>query len=997
MSRLNTTLLGLPVVGGGLLGIGGGLASFTGILGLALIIVSICVLLFLFIYKKCQLSLWDKLAKDVVNISRQGNETSRVVWTRFKEALDAYKDKKHSPDDLPWFMIIGEPGSGKSEIFRQIELQDLDGYHDQHRKDEQGGTRGLQFWVKKEGLILDTAGALVTEDEDFHGLNTLLSAIKKYRKRRPINGVMIVIPADSLLYDTEEEVKEKAAKLKNALDKIKYKLNIRFPLHINITKCDLVYGFENLFDSKKLTLDRDQTFGWINDNEDRDLRVQTDDIIASLKETFSGIRDLSLHYGSSLIISGGGNRMSEMKDVYPLSSNMASLLPNLSLYLEKFQYSEHEKMPLFLRGVYFNCSVISKSAIDKQLELLCDKDRSSKALREEWISINRNRKKEKKNIFLQNAIKKKFIGEQNLVTHARQATGSIKFNQAIIIVSVALAVTVLSVISFISYRGLKYAIKPQLEAWSTLAGAAESGDYSQLAILEKQGAKVVYTGSQYIEQDNSEIKMKRVDFYDRLQDFCNRSISVSPIFRIFTGKSMPDKRLEAFGIAVDNGVISPMQNYYSEIAYIKPIIDNGKSILDDLQSIEDLTDFNNNKISNLIALFDYIRRLSSENNKSVNAEMARQAMSAYDENVRMADIEEVSKLSAILALNDEFIKKLEAITTDDKEIVKNYLESYLKKKILVVSDSIDEVVGILNNANTLEMSIQQFKQNTRRLRTAIESKGLFASTPELKSFRHSYSKLAADLRSNKSRAGMDLNSHKLSLLHNIDRLGLEKDLALSSQILNYVFNSRDGSLESEFREGYGKVSELINRSGDAVNLMNRMAIKSSELDSVKQKFEKLHDILIESLAATSSYKDSVYSVSGKWRDLKVTSLSQTPQIGTTTLILDVDDKIIGEAFRDIKHIINYFNIARYINGTIYLYYQDYSGDKWAGYKSLEVKDRGRKVETLMSILNDIKIFRRMRFTVIDKIYPELFAEYSHLLKNIEEEISSNNMISELNR
>ena len=64
---------------------------------------------------------------------------------------------------LPWYMIIGPPGAGKSTALRNSGLRfpyaggAVQGV---------GGTRNCQWWMTNEAVILDTAGRYTTEEAD---------------------------------------------------------------------------------------------------------------------------------------------------------------------------------------------------------------------------------------------------------------------------------------------------------------------------------------------------------------------------------------------------------------------------------------------------------------------------------------------------------------------------------------------------------------------------------------------------------------------------------------------------------------------------------------------------------------------------------------------------------------------------------------------------------------------------------------------------------------
>ena len=66
-----------------------------------------------------------------------------------------------------------------------------------------GGTRNCDWWFTDEAVFLDTAGRYTTQDSDAAsdsaGWKEFLALLRKYRKRRPVNGVILTISAQDLL------------------------------------------------------------------------------------------------------------------------------------------------------------------------------------------------------------------------------------------------------------------------------------------------------------------------------------------------------------------------------------------------------------------------------------------------------------------------------------------------------------------------------------------------------------------------------------------------------------------------------------------------------------------------------------------------------------------------------------------------------------------------------------------------------------------------------
>jgi len=154
---------------------------------------------------------------------------------RFDKAIKQLKKqpKQKSLYQLPWYIIIGPPGTGKTTAIRNSDLTfPLDNY-DQEDIQGIGGTRHCHWWFTKETVLIDTAGRYFTqdsdEDVDQSEWLSFLSLLRQYRRRRPINGAIITLSVDQLLNTSREERLRHAQTIKARINELHEKLQIRVP------------------------------------------------------------------------------------------------------------------------------------------------------------------------------------------------------------------------------------------------------------------------------------------------------------------------------------------------------------------------------------------------------------------------------------------------------------------------------------------------------------------------------------------------------------------------------------------------------------------------------------------------------------------------------------------------------------------------------------------------------------------------------------------------
>jgi hypothetical protein len=182
---------------------------------------------------------------------------------QWKKAVQQLRERGLSLYDLPWYLLIGEPQSGKSTTIKNSNLEFPVGTD---ALSGAGGTRNCDWWFSNEAVILDTAGRFTFPEEtapDRHEWEAFLKLLSKHRKFCPINGVIVVIPATSLVEDPPEEQEAKAKNIRQKLLHLQTTLGIRFPVFVLVTKADRILGFAEFF-SRLEPLEQRQLFGWSN-------------------------------------------------------------------------------------------------------------------------------------------------------------------------------------------------------------------------------------------------------------------------------------------------------------------------------------------------------------------------------------------------------------------------------------------------------------------------------------------------------------------------------------------------------------------------------------------------------------------------------------------------------------------------------------------------------------------------------------------------------------
>ncbi|MFQ6549944.1 type VI secretion system membrane subunit TssM [Aestuariibius sp. 2305UL40-4] len=266
--------------------------------------------------------------------------------------------------DLPWYVIIGPPGAGKTTALENSGLE-----FPLANKDEGGviegfgGTRYTDWWFSEEAVLIDTAGRYTTQDSDAEAdsksWTAFLELLKKARSDQPINGIILAFSVEDMLNSNEAELTRHAEIVRERLGEIHETLRVDFPVYVVFTKCDLISGFREYFSSFSLnrrknvwgvtfqTKDRkEQTYDKVPQEFDQLVSRLSDEIIDRMNEEPDGISRIA---------------------IFGLPGQMALLRDNVSDFLQRVFEPTRYKTNAILRGFYFTSGTQEGTPIDQVL------------------------------------------------------------------------------------------------------------------------------------------------------------------------------------------------------------------------------------------------------------------------------------------------------------------------------------------------------------------------------------------------------------------------------------------------------------------------------------------------------------------------------------------------------------------------------------------------------------------------------------------------------
>ncbi|MEN6475680.1 MAG: type VI secretion protein IcmF/TssM N-terminal domain-containing protein [Syntrophaceae bacterium] len=272
------------------------------------------------------------------------------VQARFTEAVAALKrshlKKLGNPlYVLPWYMVIGESGSGKSTAIKSAKLESP--FAEMTQVSGLAGTKNCDWWFFEQAIIIDTAGRYaipVDEGRDKDEWQKFLGLLVRFRKKEPLNGLVVTVAADRLLEGGTDALAEDGRQIRRRIDELMRVLGSKFPVYVLVTKCDLIQGMTQFCDQLDEELLK-QAFGAINHDNTQDYPAFLARVMHTLRERLASFRLLIFHKPAAKIPDPALLLFPE--EFGRLQSGLAAFMQSA------FQVNPYQETPM-LRGLFFS-------------------------------------------------------------------------------------------------------------------------------------------------------------------------------------------------------------------------------------------------------------------------------------------------------------------------------------------------------------------------------------------------------------------------------------------------------------------------------------------------------------------------------------------------------------------------------------------------------------------------------------------------------------------
>lgn len=173
------------------------------------------------------------------------------IRERFAKALrtlrtsSLYHGRGSRRHELPWYLLLGPQAAGKTTLLQRSGLE----FPLNPPEAANLAPHDCEWFFATPGVIIEGSGHYPAQVTPVigHAWRTLLGLLRKRRRTRPLNGILVAVPVD-LLWGDENALMLAAQQIRARLLETRRYLRADVPVYLVLSKADLLPGFDEFFD-----------------------------------------------------------------------------------------------------------------------------------------------------------------------------------------------------------------------------------------------------------------------------------------------------------------------------------------------------------------------------------------------------------------------------------------------------------------------------------------------------------------------------------------------------------------------------------------------------------------------------------------------------------------------------------------------------------------------------------------------------------------------------
>jgi type VI secretion system protein ImpL len=156
----------------------------------------------------------------------------------------AYPNHPQGAYAVPWYLVIGNPGSGRTAALHAMNLtwQGSDGPF----------ATGLPqqlctYWMPKEAVFIEPEGGVLGPKRQPDHLKNLCDDLRAARPREAVDGVILVLSIADFVDLDEPGIEAYANGIRKYMVEVGRALGVDVPTYVVLTRYDVVWGFAEVF------------------------------------------------------------------------------------------------------------------------------------------------------------------------------------------------------------------------------------------------------------------------------------------------------------------------------------------------------------------------------------------------------------------------------------------------------------------------------------------------------------------------------------------------------------------------------------------------------------------------------------------------------------------------------------------------------------------------------------------------------------------------------